>query len=381
MEVRKLLTAIVGSALNEKAPEPSLLKKLTPEVLADLYALAKKHDLAHILSSVLYSSGYKAEGELGQKLRREEMLSVYRYERMKYAFSLICQALDGEGIAYIPLKGSVLRSFYPTESMRTSCDIDILIHEEELDDAVKALEQNGFRYGGKNYHDVSLYSEGGIHLELHFSIQENIVALDAVLKEAWSYARPADGSRFEFAEEFFVFHICAHMAYHFQAGGCGLRSLMDLWVMEHKMDCAVSRAEELLKKAGIYRFAQEMSGLAGLCFAGGDWDEFSEKLLSYIFSGGLYGCAANRIAVSKSRAGSTLVYALGRIFLPYRTMKHAYPLLKKAPVLLPFCWLARLVNRLFAGKTPNAMKELSAAGNMSHSKMDDINHIRSRLGL
>lgn len=68
---------------------------------------------------------------------------------MKSAFRDICSIFDKIKIAYIPLKGAVIRPYYPYDSMRTSCDIDILIHEEDLELAIKNLIEKGYKCGEK----------------------------------------------------------------------------------------------------------------------------------------------------------------------------------------------------------------------------------------
>lgn len=70
--------------------------------------------------------------------------------------------------------------------------------------------------------------------------------------------------------------------------------------MEHKMEITYECAKELLEKAGVYKFATEISKLSEICFSGEPKDEFSDTILSYIFSGGVYGTSQNKIAVKKS---------------------------------------------------------------------------------
>ena len=145
-------------------------------------------------------------------------------------------------------------------------------------------------------------------MELHFNIQENIDKLDAVLKDAWQYAKLTDGSKYEFTNEFFVFYMFSHISYHFLSGGCGMKSLMDIWVMQHKMGVTYECAKGLLEKAGIYKFAAEISKLTEVCFSDKPKDEFSDTILSYILSGGVYGTSQNKIAVKKSTNKSTVTY-------------------------------------------------------------------------
>jgi hypothetical protein len=244
--------------------------------------------------------------------------------------------------------------------------------------AVSVLEGRGYRCGDRHYHDVSLYSPNGTHLELHFNIQENMDSLDAVLKDAWKHATPMGGSRYAFGDDFFVFHMYAHMAYHFLSGGCGIRSLMDIWVMEHHMHVDYRCAQAHLKKAGIYKFAREMSRIAGRCFADRD---FSDPILSYIWHGGIYGSRRNRLTVERKKRGGGVLYIFKKIFLPYRTMSMSYPILRKLPFLLPFLWIYRCVRAIIKGKSNRIAIDMLRLNQISKEDVDEITEICMRLGL
>lgn len=384
MEVKTLqdiFIKILRSELTETELDASVKEQLTPDVISALYSLSSRHDLSQIVFNSLHKCGLQNEDSMYSKFNRRAIMSVYRNEQMKYAYNQICDIFNKESIPYIPLKGSVIRPYYPEESMRTSCDIDILVKEENLESAIDSLVQKGFRCGERHYHDVSLFSPANIHLELHFNIQENINKLDAVLKNAWQYTKLTDGSRYKFTDEFFVFHMFAHMSYHFLGGGCGIKSLMDIWVMEHRMGVTYESARELLEKAGIYRFAAEISKLAEICFSDKPKDKFSDTILSYIFSGGIYGTSQNKIAVKKSKNKSTIIYSLQRLFMPYKSMVIIYPILKKLPFLLPFCWIARFFKMLFEGKSKSALGEIKTANNVTDDQISVIVQMREYLGL
>ena len=380
-KIQQILITILHSTVNGVALSDTDKHQITPELFASVYLLAKKHDMAHVLAEFLYQNQITVPRDLQARLQQEAFLTAYRLEQLKYTFGEICRTFEEAEIGYVPLKGSVIRPFYPQESMRTSCDIDILIHEESLEKAISSLTVKGYQCGKRNYHDVSLYAPNKVHLELHFNILESMDQLDVVLKHAWEHAVPEKGTRYGFSEEFFAFHMFAHMAYHFVHGGCGIRSLLDIWVMEHKMNIPYSCAKKLLKKAGIYQFAAEMSKLAELCFTENDSAVFSDPVLKYIFQGGVYGSMENHIAVTKTRNKSSLIYAIKRIFLPYKSMTITYPVLKKAPYLLPFCWVARWIRLLRGGKTRQMMTEMTCATNISDERIQEVAAIRSRLGL
>lgn len=381
-ESQEILLEILHAAVNELESSPDLAKRIISENLASVFRLAKKHNLAHIVSNSIYRNKIEIEDEaLRTELQKEELLSVYQCERMRVSYEQICSIFEEAGISYIPLKGAIIRAYYPYEYMRTSCDIDILIREEDLDCAINCLTKSGFLCGKRHYHDVSLYSPQKIHLELHFNIQENIDSLDVVLKDAWKYASQTQGSRYDFSKAFFVFHMYAHMAYHFLSGGCGIRSLMDIWIMEHKMKAHYSCAEDLLKKAGIYTFACEMSSIANQCFTYNERDGFADQVLRYIYSGRAYGTKNNKLAVQKTNTKNSFMYACKRLFLPYRTMITLYPTLKRISFLLPFYWLVRCVSAVFKGKTKKMAQELSRVHNISDNTVSELTEMRTRLGI
>jgi hypothetical protein len=380
-KIQKILTEILFAVVNEAPSDPAIVEKITPDILVPVCRLAKKHDLLHVVARFIYKNKIEVNNELRAILRREEYISIYRYERMKYAFEEICGTFDEAKIAYVPLKGSVLRAYYPYESMRTSCDIDILIHESDLKSATNCLESIGYHCGERNYHDISMYSPNNVHLELHFSIQENIDSLDKVLKNVWDYTELTQGSRYDLKKDFLILHIYAHMAYHFLSGGCGIRSLLDIWIMEHKMNAPYSCAETLLKKAGIYTFAKEMSIIANKCFTNNELDAFSDLVLKYIYSGGIYGTARNNIAAHRVKTKNTACYVLKRLFPPNKHMVEIYPILKKLPFLLPFCWIMRCISVLLQGKTKRIAYELSYAKNISNDLMCELTELCSRLDI
>ncbi len=380
-KLSELLFQILQAELQETVTDSLQLQdELTPEVIAALYAMSKHHDLAHIVSSFLYKQGL-LDGTWKEKFQKQEILSVYRYEQMKLAYEEICQAFEAAEIDYIPLKGSVIRPYYPKESMRTSCDIDILIYEDALETAIAVMEQKGYVCKERAYHDVSLFSPFGIHLELHFNIQENMENLDRVLCRAWEYAVPVTGHHYAFSDAFFLYHMFAHMAYHFLSGGCGIRPLMDIWVMEHKRGLTYPIAKELLEEAGIYTFAREITNLVDVCFSDAEKDDMTDTLLTYVIEGGVYGTVENHIAVETVESGGVGRYVWKRLFMPYKNMVVLYPILRKLPILLPFCWIARIFRMIFGGKLKKSISTAKTADGLTREEKNKIQSMKDRLGL
>ncbi len=380
-ELQDIFFKIISSELDQTELDGSVKEALTPKAVQSLYALAKHHDLAHIIASSVKRNHISISAEQKEKLEREEFLAYYRFLRMKSALDKICLAFDEAKIPYIPLKGAVIRSYYPEESMRTSCDVDVLIKEEQLDLAVSTLVSKGFTAGEKAYHDISMFSPANVHLELHFSIKENIDSLDSVLKDAWDHVKPLEGSRYDFTNEFFLFYMLSHTAYHLLSGGCGIKPLMDIWVMKNKMNITYEDSRELLERAGLYRFAEEIFKLTDICFSNKPGDEQTDILLAYIIDGGVYGTSENKAAVNKEKNKSTFSYVMKRLFPPYKSMVALFPVLKKASVLLPFCWIIRIFKMIFSGKIKKSVSEIQSVSDIPDERIEEVKRIKSKLGL
>ncbi len=379
-KIQSIFIDIIAGALTNGEDYDFTKNTLTNEELTLLYGISKEHDLAHIVSEQLFKSGIELEGAIKDKFSVEQIMALCRYEQHKYTLEQISEIFEREKIAHIALKGSVIRKFYPEESMRTSCDIDILVKLKELKRAVAILEKEGFYVQEKGMHDVTLIAPNDVHLELHFCILEGVKKLDKILKNAWKYAEHKEGYKYAFNEEFFIFYTYAHMFYHFlQGGGCGVRSLMDIYIINNKMGLNYNRAKELLKKAGIYDFAVEMNNLVDICFNKKQSEEFYDGLIEYIVLGGSYGCASNKVEVKKSTG--MIKYAFKRVFLPYRTMKTEFSILKPLPFLLPFCYIIRIFQVLFGSKRKRAKREYAIAKQVTQEKQDKMTNMRDRLGL
>ncbi len=374
---QRLLLKILWSELAGADISEYLKANVGTSVASQLYALAKAHDLGHIVASSFSKCGLLGDDDLSLKLKKQEMLSVYRFARFDAELSQVTSLFLENNIPFITLKGSYLREFYPVKSFRTSCDIDILIKEENIDFAVGLLVRQGYKNGERDYHNVTLYSPSDVTLELHFSITENIEKTDKILENAWDYALLKENGAYVFTDEFFVFYFFSHLAYHFLSGGTGLRAFADIWVLKNKMNVDLSVSSELLKQAGIYKFASAMWTLADKCFDDGELDGFYTSMLDFISSGGVYGTVENKVAASKNVG--IISYSFKRVFLPFSAMKNIYPKLSKLPFLLPYYWCKRIFTKIFNGKQIHVINEAKTAKSIDKSRVKEIRSLCDRL--
>ncbi len=380
--IRDLLFEIIRSVVcGCEAPELSLLGATE---LKALYELARAQDMAHIVGFALEGVELPAEcDEVKKAFSKQYMMAIYRYQHLTYEYKRICRALEQNKIKYIPLKGSVIRAHYPKSWMRTSCDIDILVPECELDSARDALvaELKYTSAGARAYHDISLYAPSGVHLELHFNIRENTEPMDGVLDLVWEHSRLVDGEfGYRQTDEFLMFHQIAHAAYHFTRGGCGLRPMLDIWLLRSSLSLDGEALEALLAPAGLSLFGQAVFALSDVWYSDAPHSELTRQMEDYILGAGIYGSTENRVAVSRANNQGRLSYLLSRIFMPYRQMKNRFPVLQKCPLLLPFCHVVRWFGLLSPKKRENARLELKYNSEIDGNKADALGGMLRQLG-
>lgn len=384
MGTEELLFALLRAAVCGEAVEDKTKDACTPDMLEAAYALARRHDLAHLVGQAASKLGL-SESESLAKCKQAAMRAFMRYMQMNYSYEQICAALEEERTPFIPLKGSVLRDDYPEQWMRTSCDIDILIHESDLDKAIGVLtEKLGYINKGRSYHDVSLFSPNGIHLELHFdTIEEGTAKNDcrAVLSEVWECARPKEGKQYQMdmSDEMFCFYHIAHMAKHLTAGGCGIRPFLDLWILNHNVAHDRQRREMLLARGGLLTFAKVAARLSEVWFSDAPPDAHTKQLADFILKGSL---SDNKAAIQQARTGNRIGYIIKRrLFMPYVFMKVRYPVLQKHKWLLPVYQVVRWVQMLCRGGMGRSLKELRANAEISPEQISSTADLLKALGL
>lgn len=366
MKKEELLLALVSQVVCGTELTQEAVDTCTPEMLEAVCALAAKQDLVHLVGQAL-SKLPVPECPVVENAKKAAVMALRRSLLRDFEYGRICAVLEEGGIPYIPLKGSVLHTFYPESWMRTSCDVDILVREENLERAEALLTKKlGYTAGKKSDHDIGLRSSTGFFLELHYdTIQERyeVNGCREVLGRIWEYAAPREeGScHLWLTDEMFYFYHIAHMAKHFSVGGCGVRPFLDIWIMEHKMPYDRKKRVALLEEGGLLKFALAAEKVSQVWFSGAQPEKEDLAVSDYIFRAGLYGSNANRAAVGQARNGGRLKYILTqRVFMPYAYLKDEYPILKTKKWLTPVYQMLRWVRMLRSGGLSVTVKELKA---------------------
>ena len=380
-----ILFSILRSVFHGNQMSDADKQLVTADLLKDVIKLTSKHDIAHLVALGIINNGL-ADEEMKTQLQQITFRAVYRYEKLNYELNQVCDALEKAEIPFLPLKGSVIRKYYPEPWMRTSCDIDVLVQKKNLRAAVSYLVENlNYTEHEQNSHDISLFSPSGNHIELHYDLVENHIAdsPSGILADVWDVAELKEGYsyHYEMPDDMFYFYHVAHMAKHFENGGCGIRPFIDLWILDNMQINGYAKRDNLLRKGKLLQFANSSRKLSQVWFEGFPIDKISEKMQNYIIRGGVNGTSENRITVQQLKKGGKFRYALSRIIIPYEDIKYYYPILQKHKWLTPVMQIRRWFNLVFFGGVKRSVRELSCNSNIPKSQVDEMEVFLFEIGL
>ena len=379
----KYFFLLIRSALYNQPIDDAEKEQITPEILPALYKISKRHDLTHLVGEAIDKNGlFPEDTDVRKAFLRERDMAIYRYQQIRYEYKRICDTLSNAKISFLPLKGSVLRDYYPSPWMRTSCDIDILVKPEDVHAAYDTLmEQLSYRGEGISSKDAHLYSPSGVHLEIRYNNKASNPKWQPILDSIWDNMVNPDDCQLKLTNEAFYFYHMEHMAGHFLYGGCGVRFFLDVWVMNRELSFDESEKKRFLTEAGIDAFADAVEETAKCWFGDGKCSDLVSDIEEYIINAGMYGDMKNRVAIQKTKRGGKIKYLKSRIFLPYDKLKHIYPILQKHRALYPFCQVRRWF-RLFRKDTKGRItKEFNEATQGDSDKSERIVRMFEQLNI
>ena len=311
---------------------------------------------------------------------------IYRYEKINYDQIRISDILENSGIAFVLLKGAVIRKFYPEPWMRTSCDIDVLVHQEDVDKAITVLKDAGFTQEKSNtMYDYSLNSPGGIHLELHCSLDrhDSILMAEPVLDKVWDECSLQEGKKNEhyMSNEMFLFYHIVHLAKHFSIGGCGIRPLIDLWLLTKNLEFNNEKLYSFFLQTKLLVFYEACVQLSKVWMEDAPHTDITCRMEQFILTGGAYGNVSN-VALIKAAKGESKTRTFFRlVFLPRKDLEMAYPNLKKHPILLPFYQVKRWFKWFNKKKRNKAKNLIKQRNNVSVEQKKETEELLNQLGL
>ncbi len=329
----------------------------------NIYAITHAHKIHMMLYYGLLKGGFPVPDEVINLVKGRAFSETAFSMRQQAEMEDIFKKLEDKNIEFLPLKGAIMKKLYPTPDMRLMSDVDVLIKEEQYDKIVEILKESGYEYEVESDHEL-VWKKSTLCLELHkYLVPTYNKDFYEYYGNGWKTATRCEGTHYYMSDEDFFIYMFLHFSKHYRDSGIGIRHIVDIWVCLKNCNLDMAYVEGELKKLSLYDFYVNIKKTLSVWFEGGEETPETELITQWIFESGVYGTSENN-AVSRAirkeeeQGDTSKANTYFRAFFPrYTSMCRLYPVLKKAPVLLPVFWIWRLLDRAFSGS--NRLKKIN----------------------
>ena len=342
MEQKELdLIYLLSCALNCTVPEKSRLLNMD---FRSIYNESRRHCVSSAVYCAIESAGEaeKTLGDLYLKWKENSAKAMRKIVLLDAERAHIFKFFEERGIWYMPLKGVILKDYYPKYWMREMSDNDILIDENYRREVARFMKSRGYDCTTGKGNDDEFLKAPVYNFEIHGALFNDVEHYDwckyyenlkdrLIKDENNAYG-------FHFTDEDMYIYTSLHEYKHYKKGGIGLKTLADRYVFLAK------KAETLdweyinrqLSKLSIKDYDDMMRNLSDAVFTGKSLSARCAFSLEYMFKAGAYGSIENltksRLQSSKSKSK----YILNRLFPPLDWYKLYQPFYYKNRYLIPF---------------------------------------------
>ena len=345
---------LISLYLNKKEAKDFVIDQ---EKFSFFYKISKYHSLRALLYQALDNTKASAPENLLSKAEQDYLLNVRKTLSFEEERKVLFNYLNEHSIDYLPLKGIILKDYYPDQFTREFADNDILF-DEKKDKLVKEFfvkrdyQVEAFR---KSNHDV-FQKKPFFNFEMHRALFGETDDNAKIVKYFNGYLNKSlirENKEHYLSDEDFYIYFTAHSYKHYHHSGCGIRTLIDYYLYLKKTNLDFDYINKELEKLDLVDFSNQIRAISKKVFDDEPLNYEEEQVLLYIASSGTYGTLEHSVAKGVKEKGK-LGYFMERAFPPYRFYKNAYPWAYKVPILIPFAWLGRFFRIIF--KNPKRAK-------------------------
>lgn len=313
-----------------------------------LYKLSVQNAVQGIFYLAVKDGKINFPEDLTKKLKASYMTIMMREASQEAEIELIRQDFSKQNLDFMFLKGTHLKALYPLPEMRFMVDMDILLHESDLDSARDIMLSHGFSLKMNSAKDIILIKEPCLTVELHKMLFVEDYFMHDYFSAVWNRAEKYDGNEYKMSLADLYVYTLAHLAEHYLSAGSCFRPMMDLFLMEkhHNTELDFEYINKQFEILGILKFAQNIRLLYNCMFADGEYNKDLEMMENYIVLGPpVKNAEAASMAATTKKSKLKILFETA--FPPFKHMKIRYPILKKLPFLLPLYWAIRIIQYTF----------------------------------
>lgn len=353
-----------------------------------LYELAKFHSLENFLYYGMVTEIIDVDGNNKKILENLHRNAVLKSAYQDAEQEQLSQMLEEQQIKHLFLKGSLMKKLYPSLDMRSMADLDILVEPTRIKDLIPLMKNIGYRVEGLGGNHDIYYKPPFMNVEIHRKMIDESHSMSKYYHNIWEKVMPIANKKyaFELSKEDFFIYMVAHFAKHYQNGGTGIRSIIDiyLYLSHYKQILNWDYINTELAKLKILPFAQKMISLSFVWFEKQPKNDDLQIIENYIINSGTYGTFSHALLLNDVKSTNITnqkkSLLLKRAFPSYKKMVTIYPILKYLPFLLPLGWIVRLI-KAFITKRKIVKRQMLAIKRISQEDLNKITLLKNSSGL
>ncbi len=293
------------------------------------------------------------------RLFQAEALATIRSDHLQMnEINALFSEFESHDIDYLPLKGIDYKALYPKPEYRWMADADIYIRKEQYQEITGILLSRGFVFDCESDHEYIWEKKGALKLELHKVMTDPSYQIYiSRFRNGFEMAgRIGKTHRYRFSPTDQLLYATAHFTKHYMSICPNVRNLLDMYYLSKDPGVDKVELEEQLTELRLNTLYGAAIKAVKAWLSGRPFDETSGLIMKRTLTNSAEFNEKRKyffIAASMNKGDSKLTDAskkktlMYRLFPPVLIMKYKYPVLRKAPVLLPFCWIHRAFEGVF----------------------------------
>lgn len=335
-----------------------------------LYKMADYHHVANVLYGPMISMDRRRMAKWQDNVEERFHYAVMMQERYRGLKQEFFSIMEKEGIHCMELEETVLSGCYKKREQRYPLPLTFLVEEGKSEALKIAMEKGGFEEktikGKKPLEGEHWFRKpGGAHIILYEKLVFTNKKMNKYFAVPVKNFQKKKGFHYIHAQDIndFYLYYAALLAEKYARGSVEIRDILDLWqyylLCYERMDWKDVNKE--LKRMEIDRFGEMIVKLAAMWFGhvetGLEELELLQAMEEYIVSKGTRARKENEQLLPLVKEVADVYERdlkrerrkkiLELWFPEQEYMETIYPVLKKRKILLPFCWIARLIQRQY----------------------------------
>lgn len=327
----ELVSAVMAGREPDAKPEDLPVKAI--------YRMAKLHNLDCIVYDGMKRIAGEADADLMEEWANRNTICAAQGIMQQREAKKLVKELPARGIRVLPLKGSILKEFYPQARYRQMADVDILIDRKNMEKAHTVMKELGYQYKGGDSEDTvdKYYKPPCVSIEIHSHLMHYHAENHKKYLDIWERCKEENGVYHMNWDDYYLF-LMEHFAKHFNESGSGIRFVLDIYIFleAKKKELHPEYLKKKQKELGLEEFCREMEEIAYRWFDGRP-EIRDSKYETVILLAGIFGIRQWAYAGQqkkylekyKNPGIAKGMYLLCRLFPDYHAMAAQYPFLRK----------------------------------------------------